>query len=29
LEKYSASEKPDSIRILKVNWQQVYKDRLL
>ena len=23
------SEKPDSIRILKVNWQQVYKDRLL
>ena len=23
------SEKPDSIRVLKVNWQQVYKDRLL
>ncbi len=23
------SDKPDSIRVLKVNWQQVYKDRLL
>ena len=23
------SEKPDAIKILKVNWQSVYKDRLL